>query len=111
MRGFILKCLLLVCVLFVGVVIGMNKANQGMKEMKGYDDTSFQSPVLLQQTEDGKVEASVLGREIVSHDFEKKKEKLEEIKTFNIFSEAGKALAKTVTAITQALFDVVTGLF
>ena len=91
-------------------MIGMQKANQGMQNMKGYEDRSFQSPVQLHEAEAGHLEATVFGNEINMHDFAEKKKKLEELEAYNFFSSLGKGLADTVTAITQTLIDFISGL-
>lgn len=89
----------------------MNKANQGMMEMKGYTDDSFQTPVTLQQQDNGQIEASVLGNHVGQVNIEEKQEQLEELKSFNFFSEAGKLVAQTVSSITQKIVDLISSLF
>ncbi|MBS4217091.1 DUF3679 domain-containing protein [Bacillus sp. FJAT-49711] len=105
MKNFIFKCFLLVCVLLVGVLIGMNKANEGMLNMKGYSDNSFQTPVTVQQNDDGEVESTFMGKDLPTFNFEDRKEKLEEAKAYNFFSETGKFLADIVTSTTQKIFE------
>lgn len=91
----------------IGIVIGMNQANKGMLNMKGYQDSSFQSPFYVQEIEEGKVEATFMGNDVGAFNIDDKKEKLEEIKSYNIFSEAGKFLADTVTSITQFIYHLI----
>ncbi|MCJ7841819.1 YqxA family protein [Lederbergia sp. NSJ-179] len=111
MGKFVMKSLLLSLVLVAGVVIGLNKANQGMNEMKGYTDSSFTTPVDVKKTEDGKINAAVLGNELSSFNLDEKKEKLEDAKAFNFFSEAGKLLANMVSSIAQAVINFFASLF
>ncbi|HLU23233.1 MAG TPA: DUF3679 domain-containing protein [Bacillaceae bacterium] len=111
MKSFIWRLLTLVCVLFVGVLIGMNKANEGMLEMKGYNDQSFQTPVEVNKTDNGEVETSLMGNELGTFNIDEKKEKLQEVKAFNFFSEIGKLLADTVSTITNGIVEFVSSLF
>ncbi|MFD1705464.1 YqxA family protein [Siminovitchia sediminis] len=112
MGKFIGKCLIVVLVLFIGVFIGMEKAHQGMQNMKGYEEPSLPSPVSIHEGEDGQIEAEVLGSEIQHADqLSKKKEDLEKIGTFNIFSSMGKALASFVREATDALIQFFLKLF
>ncbi|MCJ8006890.1 DUF3679 domain-containing protein [Lederbergia wuyishanensis] len=110
MRNFLVKCILLVSALFIGVIIGMNKANDGMLNMKGFTDDSFQTPVNIQQNEVGEVETSFMGKDLPTFNLDEKKEKLEEVKAYNFFSEVGKFLANIVTTITQKIFEFVSSL-
>lgn len=101
----------MVIFLAVGVLIGMNRANQGMNDMRGYTDSSFQTPVHIQTTDEGSFDAAVLGNEISSFNMNEKKEKLEEVKSFNFFSEIGKLLADLISSIAQAIINFFAGLF
>ncbi|KRG15532.1 DUF3679 domain-containing protein [Lederbergia galactosidilytica] len=111
MGRFLFKSLLMVIFLAVGVLIGMNRANQGMNDMRGYTDSSFQTPVHIQTTDEGSFDAAVLGNEISSFNMNEKKEKLEEVKSFNFFSEIGKLLADLISSIAQAIINFFAGLF
>ena len=111
MKSFIFKTFILVSVLIIGIILGMNQANKGMLSMKGYQDSSFQSPFILQQIDEGKIEATVMGNDVGQFDLEDRKEKLEEIKTYNILSKAGKMLANVVTTITQKTYEVIMSMF
>ena len=90
MVRFWLKCTGILLVLFLGVLIGMQQANDGMKKMKGYEDPAFNSAFHINQSEQGEMEADILGEKVTSHDIETKKEKLEEMKAFNFFSSLGR---------------------
>ncbi|HEY4554353.1 MAG TPA: YqxA family protein [Bacillaceae bacterium] len=102
---FMFKCLVLVFVLFAGILMGMQKANEGMLGMKGYQDGSFQAPVHLKEAEEGQLEAALLGNDIPVDDLAEKKRKLEELESYNFFSSLGKGLAETVTAAAHSVFD------
>ncbi|MBO0993999.1 DUF3679 domain-containing protein [Bacillus sp. SD088] len=111
MGKFVFKSIFLIIILLVGVLIGMNKANQGMNEMRGYTDSSFQTPVNIETTDEGSLNAAVLGNEISSFNLDEKKEKLEEAKSFNFFSEIGKLLADLISSIAQAVINFFASLF
>jgi hypothetical protein len=99
MIKFMVKCFVLICFLFVGVLIGMQHAKQGIVDMKGHEKESFSSPVGVTQDEEGNVEATFLGNEVESQTLTEKKEKLEEMKAFNAFSSIGRALADLIEGI------------
>lgn len=105
MKNFVLKSFFLIIVLFIGILIGMNKANQGMMEMRGYTDHSFQTPIVVQKTEEGLVETTFLGNDLPSFNLDEKREKIEEAKAFNFFSEAGKFVAEVISSIAQGIID------
>lgn len=112
MGKFFLKCIVLVFLLFVGVMIGMEKANEGMRSMKGYEDTSLPQPVYWEKGDDGNIEAALLGNEVKSMEtLEEKKQKLEKMESFNFFSSLGKALGNIVTNVTKKLVDLFISLF
>lgn len=98
------KSFLLASLLFIGVLIGMQKANEGITKMKGFEDQSFQAPISFQK-DSNYMETSLLGKEVSSHDLEKKKEKLEEMKAFNFFSTIGKYLAATISSIVATITE------
>ncbi|MEH6941190.1 YqxA family protein [Bacillus sp. JJ722] len=94
MFRFFLKFLLVLIIFFVGVLLGMQKANIGILNMRGYDDPNLYSAVSIEQ-HNGEVDASILGKEMKSYDLQEKKEKLEEIKAFNAFSNLGKKITES----------------
>jgi hypothetical protein len=92
-------------ILFLGVLIGMQTANDGIKKMKGYDDPKLTSAFELNQSKQGELEAAILGEKVTSHDLEKKKEKLEEMKAFNFFSSVGKELGDVIYSFFSSLMN------
>ncbi|MCA1056205.1 YqxA family protein [Rossellomorea aquimaris] len=110
MVKFFLKCFILICFLFVGVLMGMQYANEGIVEMKGHEEESFTSPVNMKKNDEGNVEATFLGNEVESRTLAEKKEKLEEMKAFNAFSSIGKALADLIEGITGKLVEFIASL-
>lgn len=73
MTRFFIKCSFLIALLFVGVLIGMKKANEGMVYMKGYNDPTLQSPVKIHGKSVGNIESSVSGENRTSHNLDEKK--------------------------------------
>jgi hypothetical protein len=110
MKRFMLKSLLLVSVLFVGVLIGMQKANDGIRDMKGYDVEGLGTPLTISEDETGNIEASLLGQEMGSASISEKKKKLEEMKSFNFFSEIGKSVAGIMKGLAEKTVDFVSSL-
>ena len=101
MKMFMLKSVFLACLMFVSVLFGMQQANEGIVGMKGYGHEKFQGPITINEKDEGEMEASILGNHISSHDIEKKKEKLEEMKAFNFFSSIGKTFAAFISHVTD----------
>ena len=105
MVRFSVTCTVVVLVLFFGVLLGMQTANDGIKKMKGYDESTLSSAFEVNQSQ-GELEASILGEQVTSHDVEKKKEQLEEMKAFNFFSAIGKKLSEAISMICSRLLDL-----
>ncbi|MBO9129582.1 YqxA family protein [Bacillus sp. 165] len=101
-----IRCLLLLTVLFIGVLLGMQLANDGLKKMKGYDDPTFEQVAKISGTESGDMKASFLGKNIT---IEEKQKKLEKLKSFNLFSKMGDALAGGVEKVVQISTNTVVG--
>ncbi|MBR8645258.1 YqxA family protein [[Brevibacterium] frigoritolerans] len=76
MVRFWLKCTGIVLVLFLGVLIRMQQANDRMKKMKGYEDPSLNSAFIINQSDQGEMEADILGEKVTSHDLATKKKSL-----------------------------------
>lgn len=107
MVRFWLKCTGILLILFLGVLIGMQQANDGMKKMKGYEDPALNSAFTINQSDQGEMEADILGQKVTSHDIESKKEKLEQMKAYNFFSSLGKNLGEAVSAVFNGLFNMI----
>lgn len=87
--------------MFLCVLFGMQLATDGIHHLKGYKDTNFKEALSLNENEEGKIEIYVMGNEINSHNLEWKKEKLEEMKAYNLFSSLGKKLADGLSIISE----------
>ena len=73
-------------------MLGMQKANTGLVNMRGYDDPHLDRAVSIVK-ENGEVSASIMGEKVDSHDLEEKKKRLQELKAFNLFSDMGKKIS------------------
>lgn len=105
MFRFSVICTFAVLLLFFGVLLGMQFANQGMKNMKGYDDPSLSSAFSVESPSEGEI----LGQTVTSHDIEKKKQKIEELGAYNFFSSIGKKLSTTVSLGFEKLIGLISG--
>jgi len=107
MIKFFIKCFLLVTILFFGVLLGMQEANRGLLQMKGFDDNTYGEAFQIKKNDSGEVEAAVLGEELTVHDIEEKQKKLEKMKAFHFFSGLGDKLADLLAAMFQNLVSFV----
>jgi hypothetical protein len=110
MKLFMLKATLIAGIMFISVLFGMQQANEGIHKMKGYEDQDFKSALSIDEGNQGELEASILGNDVTSHDIDKKREQLEEMKVYNFFSSLGKQLANGVTLLTELMLKFITGL-
>ena len=53
----------------------MQTANDGIKKMKGYEDPALSSAFEVNQSNQGELEAAILGEKVTSHDIRKEKGK------------------------------------
>ncbi|HET7628401.1 MAG TPA: DUF3679 domain-containing protein [Bacillales bacterium] len=94
MAKFTIKCLLAASLFFAGVLFGMQQANEGIKEVKGLDQLQRAEQAL--QTDnvgDGAQAASTVAE---------KRKRLEDIKTFNVYSAVGRAASSGITSLFQS---------
>lgn len=90
-------------------LLGMQQANNGMLQMKGYHDPQLKGAFSIQMNDDEEREASILGTAVTEKDLAEKQKQLEEIESFNAFSKAGKALSDGMTHAARSLYDWVNG--
>ncbi|MFE8696749.1 YqxA family protein [Cytobacillus sp. FJAT-53684] len=110
MKWFMVKAFFLLSFMFIAVLFGMQLANEGINNMKGYDDANFKDAFTVNENEGGELQASILGNNISSHDLQQKKEKLEEMKAYNFFSSLGKSLSEGISGATEKGIDHLTNL-
>ncbi|HHY72952.1 MAG TPA: DUF3679 domain-containing protein [Bacillus bacterium] len=106
MKKFIIKFFLLLIVLFFGVLLGMQEANHGLLQLKGFDDKTYGQAFQIKKNKAGEVEAAVLGEEITAHDIEAKQKKLEEMKAFHVITSIGGKIADMLTILFQKLVNL-----
>ncbi|MEK3991257.1 MULTISPECIES: DUF3679 domain-containing protein [Robertmurraya] len=106
MKMFMFKSILLMSLMFLSVLFGMQIANNGIVNMKGFDDPNFKGAFTINEQEEN-VQVSVLGNNVDSHDINKKREQLEEMEAYNFFSDLGKTLADIVTGIVDITIDLI----
>jgi hypothetical protein len=105
MINFFIKCILLLSLLFVTVLFGMQQANNGIRDMKGYNDPNFKGAFQLTEGSSGDLEAAFLGERVTSHDLQEKQEKLQSMEAFNLFSSIGKKFADGIAYVLQVILD------
>jgi hypothetical protein len=110
MKWFMLKTILFTSIMFLAVLFGMQQANEGITKMKGYSDENFKGAFTFHENETGDLQASILGKDVSSHDLRQKKEKLEEMKAYNFFSTMGKKLSNGISTMTETLLQAITDL-
>ncbi|TYR82353.1 DUF3679 domain-containing protein [Priestia megaterium] len=110
MVKFTMKTLLLTVILLFGVLLGMQMAQQGLVKMKGYNDPAIEHVFTVSKTDEGQVEAAILGSKQVVN-IEEKQKILEERKAFNVFSSIGKSLANTIQGMVQKAVETIHNLF
>jgi hypothetical protein len=101
MKMFMFKSVCIAALMFISVLAGMQMANQGIHKMKGYSDPNFQGAVSINK--DDRINASVLGQDLTSHDIESKKKQLEEMTTYNFFSSMGKKMSDGITKASEEM--------
>ncbi len=82
---FFMKCVVLITILFIGVLIGMQKANEGMLKMKGYEDHTLSSPFTINEINDEHVEATILGKNIAVQEYQDDQKEPKDHKVNNFF--------------------------
>lgn len=105
MKLFTLSAIGIAMLMFICVLFGMQQANNGIQKMKGYESEDFQQVLSINQEKE-EAEATILGQNVTSHDLQKKKEQLEEINGFNLFSSIGKGMADTISQLAEKGVDL-----
>lgn len=119
MTKFLLKCLFITTVLFFGVLVGIQIASNNLVNMT--NDSSYSTANLVEPSRG--VELKSMNKEstentekLTSHDLKGKQEKLEQIETFNLFSQVGmkfsdaldKLFSSLLTKLTTAIGNTLT---
>ncbi|WLR44000.1 DUF3679 domain-containing protein [Bacillus carboniphilus] len=101
MKKFILRCVVLCLVLFIGIIVGIKQAHNGVMYIKGDESSSLSTSIVK---EDIDTTNSSL---YVNPKLSEKEKELEEIEGFNLFSQAGRKLGEGVQAALQKCINLV----
>ncbi len=101
MKMFMLKSFCIAALMFISVLAGMQMAGNGIHKMKGYNDQNANVSINEKDT-------TILGQDISSHDLTGKKQKLEEINSFNVFSLMGKKLSDGISNASEKIIQSIT---
>ncbi|MCT2537618.1 YqxA family protein [Aquibacillus koreensis] len=95
MRVFV--TMLLMMVLFLGgVLLGIDKANEGVSNTRGYSTGSFEEAIQAEQTEDGAYEIEVMGEDFKQVSVEEKKVEYEEVQSTHFTQKLAGGLESSV---------------
>lgn len=111
MTKFLLKCFFTTTVLFLGVLIGIQVASNSMVKMTGdsqYSTVNIVPNEISFQGQSVYTEASKDNEELTSHDLESKQAKLEQIETFNLFSQMGAKLSDGLNIVFSKMLSKIT---
>ncbi|WP_164462211.1 DUF3679 domain-containing protein [Bacillus sp. FJAT-42376] len=110
MIKFMFTSIFIAALLFLGVLMGMQMAGTGMKNLQGYDNPDMKSAFTLKSGGDKQeMEASVLGQSISSHDLEEKRKQIESMDAFNPLSEAAKGISSGIEHLFSSLMKAAQG--
>jgi hypothetical protein len=104
MKLFMLKSIIVVAIMFICVLAGIQLANDGIHKMKGYSDPDFKSALTLTE-KNNKMEATILGSDLSSHDLKAKKDKLEKMNAYNLFSAVGKKMSDGISNTSEKILN------
>lgn len=110
MTKFLLKCFFTTTVLFLGVLIGIQVASNSMVKMTGESQYSTANLAKTEETVQGQSVYTKLPeeKELTSHDLEGKQAKLEQIETFNLFSQMGAKLSDGLNIVFSKMLSKIT---
>lgn len=76
--------------------------------MKGYNDPDLGNALSLTEGEKGQIQGTFLGKNVTSHDLEKKKQELEKMNSYNFFSSTGKKMADGISSAADKTIELIT---
>jgi hypothetical protein len=103
MKLFILKSVCLLLFALLTVYAGLQMADDGIKQIKRYDDSSLHNRSLQQ---DGDNHSFIEGSRF-SHDLSAKQRILEEMNNFNIFTFMGGKLTLCISKTAEKLISLI----
>lgn len=103
MKMFVLKSFCLLSLMFVVTLAGIRVAHNGMNELKGVNDaplgTDFTLKVPASQTSNRSDDAS--------HNIAAKRQQLEKMNTFNLFSFMGNELSDGISNVSKKMIHLI----
>ncbi|OIJ22114.1 hypothetical protein BKP45_05420 [Anaerobacillus alkalidiazotrophicus] len=109
MTKFLLKCFFITTVLFGGVLVGIQIASNNMIQMTG--DSKYSTTNIIKKSDSNEtptVYTDLTTEKVTSHDLESKQEKLEQIQTFNLFSQMGVRLSDILNKLFSSILSQLT---
>ncbi|OIJ16315.1 hypothetical protein BKP35_04085 [Anaerobacillus arseniciselenatis] len=111
---FFLKCFFITTILFLGILVGIQMASNNIVKMTG--DESYSTATIIKNNDVTTSEVINEDDKITSHDLQEKQQQLEQIETFNLFSQMGVKLSDALdhlfsnilTKITNSVASVLT---
>ncbi|CAM4134276.1 DUF3679 domain-containing protein [Bacillus manliponensis] len=104
MDGFTRKYVIIVIIMFCVVFVGMQITSNGLKQMKGYSDLTFEEVTSLTGTARTGIEETLFKK---SFSITEKKRQLEELKSFNMLEGAGKGVTLLVKSFVRTCTNIV----
>jgi hypothetical protein len=86
--------------------MGMQQANEGMKNLKGLHSQEDSVIFTLSENDAGEMEAEILGHELTADDIDEKHRQLEQVKGFNFFSSIGTLISESFHAIFDQIISI-----
>lgn len=111
MTKFLLNCFFITTVLFFGVLVGIQIASNNLVNMtndSSYSTANLVKPSLGVEFKSVNKETLENPEKLTSHDLEGKQEKLEQIETFNLFSQVGMKLSDVLNMLFSSLLAKLT---
>jgi hypothetical protein len=104
MKIFMLKSVMIAALMFISVLAGIQLASNGIHKIKGYSDPDFKSAISLTD-QNNKLKPSLLESGISSHDLKAKKDRLEKMNSFNLFSSVGKRMSDGISKTSEKIIN------
>ncbi|WNF37702.1 DUF3679 domain-containing protein [Bacillaceae bacterium IKA-2] len=111
MTKFLLKCFFITTVLFLGVLVGIQIASNNLVNMtndSSYSTSKLVEPSIGVELKSVNIDNLESNSKLTSHDLKGKQEKLEQIETFNLFSQVGMKLSDALDKLFSGLFEKLT---
>lgn len=104
MKTFMLKSVMIAALMFISVLGGIQLANDGIYKMKGYSGPNLKSAISLTD-KNNILKLPLLSSDRSSHDLKVKKERLEKLNAFNLFSSVGKKMSDGISKTSEKILN------